>query len=201
MASNEEIIRNLYAVAEKEPKRFRSLFTKNGYWWDVPAGVKYRGDEVARAADIYSAAFPDMHRELSDLHFDGDVVVVQLSLNGTHQGDLPMGLGTLPATGKEFHVPCIDVFHVEGSLCCSRAGGVSRDARRVTDNRAGVPLQPTVAPRGRAPTPAPATRRTAAQSPSSVYRTCARRSRRADNDFLTDSYAGKVNPILPRFLA
>jgi hypothetical protein len=28
MASNEEIIRNLYAVAEKEPKRCRSLFTK-----------------------------------------------------------------------------------------------------------------------------------------------------------------------------
>ena len=24
-----------------------------------------------------------------------------------------MGLGTLPATGKEFHVPCIDVFHLE----------------------------------------------------------------------------------------
>ena len=38
MASNEEIIRNLYAVAEKEPKRFRSLFTENGYWWDVAAG-------------------------------------------------------------------------------------------------------------------------------------------------------------------
>src|SRR6266487_3972021 len=76
VASNEEIIRNLYAVAEKEPKQFRSLFTKNGYWWDVPAGVKYRGDEVARAADIYSAAFPDMHRELSHLYFDGDVVVV-----------------------------------------------------------------------------------------------------------------------------
>ena len=51
MASNEEIIRNLYAVAEKAPKRFRSLFTENGYWWDVPAGVKYHGDEVARAAD------------------------------------------------------------------------------------------------------------------------------------------------------
>jgi predicted ester cyclase len=64
-------------------------------------------------ADIYSAAFPDMHRELSDLYFDGDVVVVQLSLNGTHQGDLPMGLGTIPATAKEIHVPCVDVFHLE----------------------------------------------------------------------------------------
>jgi len=114
MASNEEIIRNLYVVAEKEPKRFRSLFTRNGYWWDVPAGVKYQGDEVARAADIYSAAFPDMHRELYHLYVDGDVVVVQLSLNGTHRSDLPMGLKTLPATGKEIHgVPCVDIFHLE----------------------------------------------------------------------------------------
>ena len=51
MASHEEIIRNLYVVAEKDPKRFRSLFTENGYWRDVPAGVTYRGDEVARAAE------------------------------------------------------------------------------------------------------------------------------------------------------
>jgi predicted ester cyclase len=127
MASNEEIICNLYAVAEKDPKGFRSLSTENGYWWDVPAGVTYRGDEVARAADIYSAAFPDMHRELSHLYFDGDVVVVQLSLNGT-QGDLPMGLGTLPATGKEIHVPCIDVFHVEdgkvSAFDCHYAGTI-----------------------------------------------------------------------------
>ena len=40
MASNEEIVRDLYAVAEKEPKRFRSLFTQNGYWWDVPAFLR-----------------------------------------------------------------------------------------------------------------------------------------------------------------
>ena len=128
VASHEEIIRNLYAVAEKAPKTFRSLFTKNGYWWDVPAGITYRGDEVARAADIYSAAFPDMHRELSKLYFDGDVVVVELSLNGTHKGDLPMGLGTLGATGKEFHIPCVDVFHVEdgkvSAFDCHYAGTV-----------------------------------------------------------------------------
>jgi len=128
MTSNEEIIRNLYAVAEKEPKKFRSLFTGNGYWWDVPAGVKYNGDEIARAADIYSAAFPDMHRKLSKLYFDGDVVVVELTLNGTHRGDLPMGLGTLPATGKEFHIPCIDVFHIEdgkvSAFDCHYAGTI-----------------------------------------------------------------------------
>ena len=128
MASHEEVIRNLYAVAEKEPKRFRSLFTANGYWWDVAAGVRYNGDEVARAADIYSAAFPDMHRDLSALYVDGDVVVVQLSLIGTHLGDLPMGPGTLLATGKKFHVPCVDVFHIEdgkvSAFDCHYAGTI-----------------------------------------------------------------------------
>lgn len=128
MASNEEIIHNLYLVAEKAPKNFRSLFTANGYWWDVPAGVRYNGDEVARAADIYSAAFPDMHRELSALFFDGDVVVVQLSLIGTHLGDLPMGPGTLPATGKKFHVPCVDIFRLEdgkvSAFDCHYAGTI-----------------------------------------------------------------------------
>lgn len=138
MASNEEIIRNLYAVAEKEPKRFRSLFTANGYWWDVPAGVKYHGDDIARAADIYSAAFPDMRRALEELYVDGDVVVVQLSLNGTHQGDLPIGLGTIPATGKEFHVPCVDVFRLEdgkvSEFDCYYAGTIMLAQLGVLDN-------------------------------------------------------------------
>jgi predicted ester cyclase len=128
MALNEEIIRNLYEVAEKEPKTFRSLFTENGYWWDVPAGVKYHGDDIARAADIYSVAFPDMHRELSRLYIDGDVVIVELTLNGTHQGDLPIGLGTIPATNKEFHILCIDVFHLEdgkvSAFDCHYAGTI-----------------------------------------------------------------------------
>jgi ketosteroid isomerase-like protein len=39
-----------------------------------------------------------------------------------------MGLGTLPATGKEFHVPCIDVFHVEdgkvSAFDCHYAGTI-----------------------------------------------------------------------------
>ena len=114
MASNDEIIRNLYVVAETEPQKFRSLFTENGYWWDVASGAKYIGDDLARAADIYSTAFPDMHRELHDLYFDGDVVVVRLSLIGTHKGDLPMPIGTIPATGNAINVPSCDLFTIEG---------------------------------------------------------------------------------------
>jgi hypothetical protein len=39
-----------------------------------------------------------------------------------------MGLGTIPATGKEIHVPCVDVFHLEdgrvSAFDCRYAGTI-----------------------------------------------------------------------------
>lgn len=34
----------------------------------------------------YTRTFPDMHRELHRLYVSGDIVVVQLALQGTHLG-------------------------------------------------------------------------------------------------------------------
>jgi hypothetical protein len=41
-----------------------------------------------------------MHRELGRIYTDGNVVVVQLALQGTHDGPLQLPFGELPATGK-----------------------------------------------------------------------------------------------------
>ena len=69
-----------------------------------------------------------MHRELSHLYFDDDVVVVELSLIGTHRGAIPMGPGTILATGKKIHVPCVDIFHLENgkvsAFDCHYAGTI-----------------------------------------------------------------------------
>jgi ketosteroid isomerase-like protein len=112
--TNEAVIRSLYEAAEvKDVEQFKSLFTEDGYFYDVSAGVKYRGEELGQTINIYATAFPDMHRELYDLYVAGDVVVVELSLNGTHRGPLALPAGTIPATGKEMHAPCCDVFHLK----------------------------------------------------------------------------------------
>jgi ketosteroid isomerase-like protein len=112
--TNDAVIRALYQAAEvKDVDQFKSLFTEDGYFYDVSAGVKYRGEELGRSIDIYATAFPDMHRELYDLYVAGDVVVVELSLNGTHRGPLALPVGTIPATGKEMHAPCCDVFYLK----------------------------------------------------------------------------------------
>jgi ketosteroid isomerase-like protein len=119
---NEQLIRKLYSFAEaasKDTPQFVSIFADGGYFYDVSAGKKYYGADIGVTVDIYAAAFPDIHRKLDGFYFDGNVVVVELSLNGTHRGDLVLPAGTIPATGKEMHAPCCDVFHIENGKITS----------------------------------------------------------------------------------
>jgi ketosteroid isomerase-like protein len=112
----EQLIRRLYDLAEaasKDTQKFVSLFADGGYFYDVAGGKKYYGSDIGLTVDVYAAAFPDMHRELDSFYFYDNVVIVELSLNGTHKGDLVMPAGTIRATGKEINAPCCDVFHLE----------------------------------------------------------------------------------------
>jgi hypothetical protein len=113
---NEQVIRTLYSLADgrkKDTPRFVSNFTDGGYFYDVAAGKKYYGADIGVTVDIYAAAFPDIHRELYDMYFRDDVVVVELSLNGTHGGDLVLPVGTIPPTRRTIKAPCCDVFHLK----------------------------------------------------------------------------------------
>jgi len=130
-SENEKVIRELYRVAEiQDSKAFAALFTEDGYFWDISAGAKYFGADIGKTVDIYSTAFPDMHRELYDFYVrdEENVVVVELSLNGTHKGPLQLPAGTIPATGNEIHAPCCDVFQLENgkvkSFHCYTAGTI-----------------------------------------------------------------------------
>lgn len=110
-SKNEEIILGLYEIAEKQDaKAFANLFTEDGHFWDVSAGINYFGKDTGKVVDIYSQAFPDMHRELYSMWSVGDTVFVELSLNGTQKGALGFSMGDLPATDKKMSTPCFDVF-------------------------------------------------------------------------------------------
>lgn len=114
MSLNEQVIRELYESAEvQDVERFMSLFAADGYFWDVSAGAKYFGRDIGKTVEIYATAFPDMHRALEKFYVNGDVIIVELSLNGTHRGPLVMPAGTIAATGNEIHAPCCDVFHLK----------------------------------------------------------------------------------------
>jgi steroid delta-isomerase-like uncharacterized protein len=130
-SENEKLIRSLYAIAEtQDSKLFISLFTEDGYFYDVSAGLKYYGKDIGKTVDVYAKAFPDMHRDLIDIYVkdDENLVIVELTLNGTHKGPLELPVGTIPATGKVMKTPCCDVFHIENgkvrSFHCYTAGTI-----------------------------------------------------------------------------
>jgi steroid delta-isomerase-like uncharacterized protein len=116
---NETIIRNAYQVAEEQNvEGWVAAFTEDGTFTDESIPHTYRGPvELGRTVEVYAKAFPDMHRELHRFYVTGDIVVVQLSLQGTHTGPLELPGGTVPPTGKRIDAPCCDVFElVDGKI-------------------------------------------------------------------------------------
>jgi len=119
MHENEKIIRNAYQVAEdKDVAGWIAQFTEDGTFTDESIPYTYRGpDELGKTVEVYAKAFPDMHRELHTFYVVDNVVIVQLSLQGTHTGPLELPGGTVPPTGKRMDAPCCDVFElVDGRI-------------------------------------------------------------------------------------
>lgn len=115
MTTNEDIIKQLYAVAEgdqRDAEKFASLFHDDGYFRDESSGMRLSGRDVGQLIEAVSSAFPDMHRELQRTYVAENAVIVELKLQGTHTGDFYTGEGVLPATGRAFDVPCCDVFRL-----------------------------------------------------------------------------------------
>jgi ketosteroid isomerase-like protein len=146
MTSNEEFVRNAYAIAEvKDIEGWIDCFVSDGVFVDNSVAVTYRGPDVSKPVEYYGAAFSDMHRELYDVYVVGDVVVVQLALQGTHDGALHLPFGMLPATGKRMDAPCCDVFKLAGGKIeqfdCYPEGSVILNQLGVLSNLGAV-LQP-----------------------------------------------------------
>jgi hypothetical protein len=113
---NEEIIRKLYAAGEGpglNAKKFVSFFSKEGYMYDVPTDTKFRGKAIGESIAALAKAFPDVHRELLNIYATENVVVVELRIQGTHEGKLSMGSKIIAPTGKSIDAPCVDIFHLE----------------------------------------------------------------------------------------
>ena len=116
---NEAIIRKAYQTAEdQDVAGWIAAFTEDGTFTDESIPYTYRGpDELGKTVEVYAKAFPDMHRELHSFYVVGDIVIVQLHLQGTHTGPLELPTGTIPPTGKRINAPCCDVFElVDGKI-------------------------------------------------------------------------------------
>jgi ketosteroid isomerase-like protein len=120
VSSNEEIVREAYRLSEGDVldvRGFRALFTEDGTFNDMPNAMTFRGDQIAEAVSGLAGVFPDVHRELLEVHAVGDVVAVELRIQGTHLGEFPTPLGGIRPTGNRIDVPTADLWYLrEGKI-------------------------------------------------------------------------------------
>ncbi|GAA4973381.1 ester cyclase [Actinoplanes utahensis] len=115
MRSDEEVVREAYRLSEGnvlDGHGFRALFTENGTFNDVPNAQTFRGDQIPQALAGLASVFPDVHRELLEVHALGDVIAVELRIQGTHLGAFPTPNGEIPPTGNRIDVPTADLWYL-----------------------------------------------------------------------------------------
>src|ERR1700753_3207149 len=114
-SSVEEGVRNAYHYAEGDVldvKAFADLFTEDGVFRDIVNGEEYRGERLGDVV-LWMAQFaPDVHRDLHKISVLGDVVAIELSIQGTFTKPFQTPAGLVQPTGAKLDIPTGDFWYV-----------------------------------------------------------------------------------------
>ena len=112
----ESVVRQAYHAAEGkvlDVQGFVDLFAEDGVFRNVVAGDTYRGEHLGDMVAFMGQLAPDLHRELHKVTVMGNVVAVELSIQGTVAGQFPTPAGVIQATGAKLDIPTGDFWYVE----------------------------------------------------------------------------------------
>lgn len=110
------VVRAAYKAAEGstlDVQGFTDLFAEDGVFNNVVAGEVYRGEHLGDLLVFMSKLAPDVHRELHRFHVLGDIVAVELTIQGTVTGPFVTPAGVVEPTGAELAIPTADFWYVE----------------------------------------------------------------------------------------
>ncbi|HEX4701501.1 MAG TPA: nuclear transport factor 2 family protein [Pseudonocardiaceae bacterium] len=111
----EEVVRKAYHYAEGDVldvKAFVDLFTEDGVFRDMANGQEYRGEHLGDVLLWMTQFAPDVHRELHRVTVLGDVVAIELSIQGTFTKPFESPAGAIQPTGAKLDIPTGDFWYV-----------------------------------------------------------------------------------------
>jgi ketosteroid isomerase-like protein len=112
---NEAIVRHAYHTAEGnvlDVAGFVGSFAADGVFNDVVGQESYRGEQLGEVLLRMAKLLPDVHRELHRVSVLGDVVAVELSIQGTFRGPLETPAGIVQPTGAKIDAPTADFWYL-----------------------------------------------------------------------------------------
>ncbi|MEU0503478.1 nuclear transport factor 2 family protein [Nocardia sp. NPDC005998] len=112
----EAVVRAAYHAAEGsvlDVQGFKDLFTEDGVFNNIVAGETYRGEHLGDLVVFMGQLAPDVHRNLHRFHVMGNVVAVELTIEGTFNGPFQTPAGTIQPTGAKLAIPTADFWYIE----------------------------------------------------------------------------------------
>ena len=73
---------------------------------------RYRGEQLGDVVVWMGKLFPDVHRELKQITVNGDVVSIELSIQGTFLGAFETPAGVIQPTGAKLDFPTADFWYL-----------------------------------------------------------------------------------------
>jgi len=113
--ANLAVVLRAYHVAEGaslDVPTFVNGFAKDGVFNDVVGGQSYQGQALGAVLTNTVGVFPDVHRALKQITVHGDVITIELSIQGTFKGPLPTPAGYLKPNGARVDVPTADFWYL-----------------------------------------------------------------------------------------
>jgi len=101
--------------ASLDPQGFRDLFAEDGVLngiGGVEGQTSLRGAQLSGLITFLAQFLPDIHRELKQITVSGDVVSIELSIQGTFLGPFQTPAGVIQPTGAKIDFPTADFWYL-----------------------------------------------------------------------------------------
>ena len=96
-------------------KRFKAPLREDAVYEELATQRRIQGaDQIVEATKGWKEAFPDAKGTITKVIESGDSVVLEVTWEGTHDGDLVSPMGTIPASHKRTKVQAVQIVTFKG---------------------------------------------------------------------------------------
>ena len=96
-------------------ERFTAPLSSDAVYEEIATQRKVQGpDQIVEASKGWREAFPDSKGTITNVTQGADTVVLEITWQGTHTGDLVSPMGTIPPSRKRVNLPAVQIVRFKG---------------------------------------------------------------------------------------